>query len=73
MNLELIDSSQEPHPGYGAGPGYIIHMEYKCPWGKGTVTYDKDDIPGFRDKSTWVNCDECSKKYIINKGTATLK
>lgn len=47
MNLELIDSSQEPHPGYGAGPGYIIHMEYKCPCGKGTVTYDKDDIPGW--------------------------
>ena len=73
MNLELINSSRVGHPGYGAGSGDLIREEYKCPCGKGTVVYEKDDIPGFKDWSTDVYCEKCSKKYSINRGTATLK
>lgn len=73
MNLKLIDSSTEFHPGYGAGFGEVIREEYECPCGKGTVVYEKDDIPGFRDKSNYCNCKECNGKYTFSRGTATEK
>ena len=32
MRTELIYSSEENHPGYGAGDGDTERYEYKCPY-----------------------------------------
>lgn len=73
MELKRIDSSVEPHSGWGAGSGEVIEEVYECPCGKGIVTYEKDDIPGFRDTTISCSCDECSSKYTFGRGTATEK
>lgn len=39
---------------------------YKCPCGKGRVVDDKDATPGFRSHDTYIECQECREKYIIN-------
>ncbi|WP_026908962.1 hypothetical protein [Paucisalibacillus globulus] len=71
MNLKLLKEEEIPHSGWGAGNGSVITEEYECPCGKGIVTYEKDDIPGFRSKSLYCNCEECRKKYTFSRGTAT--
>lgn len=73
MQLKIKEQKSIPHVGYGAGSGSIINEEYECPCGKGTVFYEKDDIPGFRDKSIYCNCEECNEKYEFGRGTATEK
>lgn len=73
MQLKMLDSSVSPSEGYGAGPGEIIREEYECPCGNGKVIYEKDDIPGFKDKSTTCWCEECEGKYKFSRGTATEK
>lgn len=73
MELKLIDRSVTSHPGYGAGSGEVIREEFECPCGKGRVIYEKDDIPGFKDKSTFCDCGDCSVKYDLGRGTASEK
>ena len=73
MELKLLDRSSTYSEGYGAGSGEIIREEYACPCGKSIVLYEKDDIPGFRDKSVSCGCKECSEKYDFGRGTATEK
>lgn len=73
MELKRLDRSSTYSEGYGSGSGEIIREEYACPCGKGIVVYTKDAIPGFRDKSTDCECNECSKKYDFERGTATEK
>lgn len=73
MELEIIDSESSFHPGHGAGSGEVIRKEYKCPCGKGIVLYEKDAIPGFRDKSTSCDCADCNNKYDFNRNIAIEK
>lgn len=73
MFLNVKSKESYPHQGYGAGSGYIIREKYDCPCGKGTVLYEKDDIPGFRDRSTFCDCKECNEKYTFRRGEATEK
>jgi hypothetical protein len=73
LELKLIDSKSTPHSGYGAGSGEVIKEEYQCPCGNSKVIYEKDDIPGFRDKSIWCTCKECNEKYEFGRGTAKEK
>ena len=73
ISLKLIESSESDHAGYGAGPGSIIQEEYVCPCGKGIVFYEKDDIPGFKARSTSSNCEECNEKYSFSRGSAVPK
>jgi hypothetical protein len=73
MNLHLVDTTTTYSEGYGAGSGQIIREDYKCPCGKGTVTYEKDDIPGFRSTDIGCNCKECDEKYEFGRGTAKEK
>ena len=54
MRTELIYSSEENHPGYGAGDGDTERYEYKCPCGKGKIVEEHDNIPGFRDHDVWL-------------------
>ncbi|WP_067728867.1 hypothetical protein [Oceanobacillus damuensis] len=73
MQLKLKESSEIPHEGYGAGSGQIIKKEYVCPCGNGTVYYEKDDIPGFRESDIYCDCEDCNSKYNFARGTASLK
>lgn len=73
MKLKELESSSVYHQGYGAGSGEVITTVYECPCGKGTVTYEKDDIPGFRDSSIVCDCEECRANYDFGKGVATKK
>lgn len=73
MELKLIDRSVTSHGGYGAGSGEVIREEYECPCGKGLVIYEKDDIPGFRDKSIFSDCGVCGTKYDFGRGSAIEK
>lgn len=72
-DLEMIENKREYHPGYGAGSGFIIEQVWKCPCGKGTVQYQKDDIPGFRDSEFYIFCSKCKEKYDIERGYYSLK
>lgn len=73
MNLKQLEGSTRQSVGYGAGSGEIINEVYECPCGKGKVYYEKDDIPGFRDKSIYSDCPECKDKYNFGRGTAVEK
>ena len=44
MRTEMIYSSEENHPGYGAGDGDTEKYEYKCPCGKGKIVEEHDNI-----------------------------
>lgn len=73
IKLKEISSKTDFHSGYGAGSGEVINELYECPCGKGTVSYEKDDIPGFRDKTIMCSCAECNEKYTFGRGTANEK
>lgn len=66
MRTERIYSSQEYHPGYGAGDGDTERYEYLCPCGKGKIVEEHDNIPGFREHDVWLQCPECAKKYKLD-------
>lgn len=73
INLKRIDTNIVDHEGYGAGSGRIMNEEYECPCGKGKVSYEKDDIPGFRDSHVYCDCAECDEKYKFLRGAAVEK
>lgn len=66
MRTKMIYSSQESHPGYGAGDGDTERYEYECPCGKGTIVEEHDNIPGFREHDVYICCDKCSQEYGID-------
>ena len=66
MRTKLIYSSQEEHSGYGAGSGDTECYEYECACGKGKIIEEHDNIPGFRDHSVYINCDECNEIYDLD-------
>lgn len=73
MILKEISSEVFEHRGWGAGAGETITETYECPCGEGVVKYEKDDIPGFRDKSIICYCGECNNLYTFGRGTAEPK
>lgn len=66
MRGAMIHSSQNNHPGYGAGSGDTERYEYKCPCGEGKVVEEHDNVPGFREHNVLLHCPVCSQKYEIN-------
>lgn len=66
VKTKRIYSSEEEHNGFGAGPGDTEYYKYECPCGKGEIIEEHDNIPGFRDHSVYMRCDECSNKFEIN-------
>ncbi|EOJ58854.1 hypothetical protein AAH972_13180 [Enterococcus faecalis] len=66
MRTKLIFSNEESHTGYGAGSGDVERYEYECPCTKGKVIEEHDNIPGFRDHSVYMFCDECKENYEID-------
>lgn len=73
INLKLIEEDIQESSGFGAGSGYIIKNQYECPCGSGVVNYEKDDIPGFRDKTIHCTCADCDEKYNFSRGSAIEK
>ena len=41
--------------------------EYECPCGKGRIIEEHDNTPGFREHDVYWKCNECEKKYILDK------
>lgn len=75
LNIEkgvLIKTESEEHSGYGAGSGSIDTYIYECPCGEGTYVVQKDNIPGFREKSYSLNCEKCIDTYILDSTTGIL-
>lgn len=78
MDIELkeISSTSDGITDTRKGPinSYVRSNTYRCPCGKGTVKWEKDSTPGFRDTMYIILCDECRSKYnTANKGYLTLK
>ncbi|MCB2296122.1 hypothetical protein LGK95_21985 [Clostridium algoriphilum] len=71
MRTKLINSSEQPSQGYGAGDGTTERYEYECPCGKGTIIEEHDNIPGFRDHDVYIVCEDCSEKYELNTSKGT--
>lgn len=59
--------------GSRARTGSVIKDEFVCPCGKGTVFYERDDIPGFKNTFITSDCKACSENYSFGRGTAELK
>ena len=68
----LIGIKSESHQGYGAGYGSIDISTFKCPCGEGTYVIEKDNIPGFKDKSYYLNCSKCLSNYNFDPVTGDL-
>lgn len=71
MRTKLISSTDIESDGYGAGPGNTEWLEYECPCKKGKIIEIHDNIPGDREHTISINCDECSKKYEIDTSQGT--
>ena len=71
IELKIKDYIVSPHPGFGR-KWEIRTTIFYCPCGKGEVRYVKDDIPGFRDKEWFLDCEECSKKYDFDYHTGEM-
>jgi hypothetical protein len=66
MKKILLDYIESYHKGYGAGEGTTEYYEYKCPYGKGVIIEEHDNIPGFREHDVFINCSYCSKLFSVN-------
>lgn len=74
IKLKLIDSNNTYSPGYGAGEGSLLREEYECPCGEGKVVYTKDDIPGFKDRYQYIECQSCRALYeTVSRGILKRK
>ena len=71
MRTQLLSRSIYDSDGYGAGPGYTITKKYACPCGKGVIWEEHDEIPGFREHSVELLCDECGEKYVLDVSRGT--
>lgn len=68
---ELIGKNIASHSGFGAGSGDTERYTYSCACGKGRIIEEHDNIPGFRDHSVVMYCEECSEKYTIDTSDGT--
>ena len=73
ISLKPISTSSMEHAGWGAGPGTTIENEFECPCGKGRVSYEKEDTPGFRESYISCSCPDCDGKYDFFNGYAYEK
>lgn len=72
MRTNLIYSNEETHSGYGAGSGDTERYEYECACGKGTIIEEHDNIPGFRDHSVYICCEDCRENYELDTSKGTM-
>lgn len=65
MKLKHIDTESSV-VGYGSHIGEISIRTFECPCGKGTVVYEHDDIPGFKQRNVFLNCSKCNEMFVID-------
>lgn len=65
MQLKLI-SNNISDVGGGARSGTTRIKIYQCPCGRGTISEEYDDIPGFKNRFVYVNCDSCKLLYGLD-------
>lgn len=63
-----IDATTSDSEGFGAGSGTVDRYEYRCMCSAGRVVEQHDNIPGFRDHDTWLECDACRTKWRLVTG-----
>ncbi|MDN3311775.1 hypothetical protein QWJ90_12630 [Microbacterium oryzae] len=73
LRPERTDHLASDHEGWGAGSGTTSRTEYACPCGQGRIVEEHDDIPGFRDHSVFLDCDECRAHWRLVDGSAVLE
>lgn len=73
LRTERTDHHASDHGGWGAGSGTTARTEYACPCGQGRIVEERDDIPGFRDHSVYLDCDECRAHWRLVGGSAVLE
>lgn len=73
MDLKSKGTRKYSSIGSGARTGSVIKEEFFCPCGKGTVFYERDEIPGFKNTFITSDCKECREYYSFGNGTAELK
>lgn len=66
MKKEVINTTRNEHPGFGAGSGDVETIVYRCPCGRGKIVEEHDNIPGFRDHDVYIDCDTCKHLFDIN-------
>ena len=66
MVLKEISSETQKINMFGCW-GRTITRTFECACGKGTVVDEYDDIPGHRDHTTMLLCDDCGDKYTLAK------
>lgn len=69
---KAIKRESQHHMGYGAGGGSVDITTFECPCGKGIYIIEKDNIPGFRETSYFLNCPECLEKYNFDPITGNI-
>lgn len=63
-----ISGSTSDSEGFGAGSGTVDRYEYRCMCNSGRIVEQHDNIPGFRDHDTWLECDRCRTKWRLVTG-----
>lgn len=58
----LIEEKRYPN----GGNSPTIHKEYACPCGQGKII--EENVPGFGDRFTRIDCISCADKYTVVEG-----
>lgn len=66
MDKKIISSIYKEHEGYGSGAGNTEEHKYQCPCGRGTISEEHDNIPGYRDHQVFIDCNYCRKIFTPN-------
>ncbi|MGO3257008.1 MAG: hypothetical protein ACTIKH_12770 [Glutamicibacter ardleyensis] len=59
----MIENESGSHAGYGAGPGSIERLVFRCPCGDGQIIEEHENIPGFREHDHWFDCAKCKGEW----------
>lgn len=65
MQLKEIRSEIQ-EVGGGARSGTTKTKVFECPCGRGTIIEEHDDIPGFKNRFVYINCDCCKLLYGLD-------
>ena len=63
LRTPLVENTSGSHAGYGAGPGSIERLEFRCPCWDGRIVEEHENIPGFREHNHWFDCAKCRNEW----------
>jgi hypothetical protein len=70
MQLKEI-SNEIQEVGGGVRSGTTRTKVFECPCGRGTITEEQDDIPGFKNRCVYIDCDACKLLYGLDSDLGT--